>query len=779
MPDRHASSARPSPPGQGALLPDGLGASDRVAVLLPLPLNHPYDYKVPQGMTVQAGDVVLVPLGKREVFGVVWDQKDSTADAGASADEQPDLQDRLRPIIHCCAVPPMTPLLRQFIKWVSDYTMAPLGAVLRMALSVPDALRAPKPVLAVRLGQSFKSDEAPDGFKWTDARRRVVSEAKDGMARAPQDLALASGVGTSVVRGLVKAGVLEQVEVSSPRRFDSPDHQLPAPAFHGDQADAVNRLRALVEGGAFSVHLLDGVTGSGKTEVYLEAIAECLAAGRQALVLLPEIALSGQWLERFRRRFGVVPAQWHSDLTPSQRRATWRAVAEGEARVVVGARSALFLPYPELGLIVVDEEHESAFKQEDGVCYHARDMAVVRARLGGFPIVLASATPSLETLTNVKTARYGCLKLHRRHGGAELPAIELLDLRRDKPTRIEGLGQSWLAPSLRESIRETLEAGQQAMLFLNRRGYAPLTLCRTCGHRLRCPHCTAWLVEHRGRNTAFREGEALSGDLQCHHCGYRARRPETCSECGDSDSFAACGPGVERIAEEAAVLFPDARRGVMASDTLTGPNAAAKMVQAVQDGEINLLIGTQVVAKGHHFPDLTLVGVVDADLGLFGGDLRASERSYQLLHQVAGRAGRAEQPGRVVLQTSDPEHPVMQALRSGDRDSFFEMESEMRQRAHLPPFGRLAALIISSPVEKDADDFCRVLAKRAPGYEGIEILGPAPAPMALLRGRHRRRFLLKTRRDLAPQAVIADWIAGARQPSRLRLQIDIDPYSFF
>ncbi len=776
MPDRLASSARPAPPGQGAGLPSLPDSPQSVAVLLPLPLNHPYDYRVPPGLDLQPGDIVLVPLGKREVFGVVWDP---SAESDEAAEAPEDLEERLRPVIQRCAVPPMTPLLRRFVKWVSDYTMAPLGVVLRMALSVPEALRAPKPVLAVRLAGAAGSEATPEGFKWTDARRRVVAEAADGMARPAADLALASGVGASVVRGLVKAGLLEQVEVSSPRRFDPPDPLLPAPSFHGDQADAVSRLRALVEGEDFSVNLLDGVTGSGKTEVYLEAIAETLAAGRQALVLLPEIALSGQWLERFRRRFGVAPAQWHSDLTPGQRRATWRAVAEGEARVVVGARSALFLPYGELGLIVVDEEHESAFKQEDGVCYHARDMAVVRARLGAFPIVLASATPSLETLTNVKTARYGCLKLHRRHGGAELPAIELLDLRRDKPTRIEGLGQSWLAPSLRDSIKDTLAKGEQAMLFLNRRGYAPLTLCRTCGHRLRCPHCTAWLVEHRGRNFSFHDGETSGADLQCHHCGYRARRPESCPECGDSDSFAACGPGVERIAEEAAVLFPEARRGVMASDTLTGPNAAAKMVQAVQEGEINLLIGTQVVAKGHHFPDLTLVGVVDADLGLFGGDLRASERSYQLLHQVAGRAGRAERPGRVVLQTSDPEHPVMQALRSGERDSFFEMEAEMRQRAYLPPFGRLAALIISSPVEKDADDFCRALAKRAPGYEGIEILGPAPAPMALLRGRHRRRFLLKTRRDLAPQGVISEWVRGVRLPSRLRLQIDIDPYSFF
>lgn len=780
MPDRHASSARSPRTGQNGVLPGLLETPGRVAVLLPLPLDHPYDYNVPDGMDAQPGDIVLVPLGKREVTGVVWDPpRGSGQDGTASPDADID-EERLRPIIAVCAAPPMTPLLRRFVEWVAEYTMAPRGAVLRMALSVPEALQAPKPVLAVRLpvARDIASETANGGIKWTDARRRVSAEAKDGVARAASDLALASGVGVSVVRGMVKLGLLEQVEVSSPRRFEPPDLTLSPPEFVGDQADAVQRLKVLVQQEAFSVSLLDGVTGSGKTEVYLEAIAECLAAGKQALVMLPEIALSGQWLGRFERRFGVAPAQWHSDLTPAQRRATWRAVAEGDARVVVGARSALFLPYGELGLIVVDEEHETAFKQEDVVCYHARDMAVVRARLGGFPIVLASATPSLETLTNVQSGRYGCLKLHKRHGGAELPAIELLDLRKDKPTRIEGLGQSWLAPSLRAAIAETLAGGQQAMLFLNRRGYAPLTLCRTCGHRLRCPHCTAWLVEHRGRNL-LADSEAPGGDLQCHHCGYRARRPDSCPECGDSESFAACGPGVERIAEEAAVLFPEARRAVMASDTLTGPNAAANMIRAVQDGEINLLIGTQVVAKGHHFPDLTLVGVVDADLGLFGGDLRASERSYQLLHQVAGRAGRAGRPGRVVLQTSDPEHPVMQALRSGDRDSFFEMESAMRQRSYLPPFGRLAALIISSPVEADAEEFCRNLAKRAPGWEGIEILGPAPAPMALLRGRHRRRFLLKTRRDLSPQAVIRAWTAEIRLPNRLRLQIDIDPYSFF
>jgi primosomal protein N' (replication factor Y) len=508
--------------------------------------------------------------------------------------------------------------------------------------------------------------------------------------------------------------------------------------------------------------LLTGVTGSGKTEVYFEAIAATLRAGRQALVLLPEIALSTQWLARFRNRFGVAPALWHSELTSRTRRDTWRAVAEGEARVLVGARSALFLPFPDLGLIVVDEEHETAFKQEEGVVYHARDMAVVRARLCEAACVLASATPSLESVTNAETGRYAALHLPARHGGADMPDVELVDLRRTPPER-----GRFLSPPLVEAVSATLARGEQAMLFLNRRGYAPMTLCRACGHRLRCPNCTAWLVEHRAQRR-----------LQCHHCGHVEAPPEACPQCGAAHATVPIGPGVERVLEEAASLWPEARRLVMASDTIPGPAASAAAAQSIQDRAVDLVIGTQIVAKGWHFPHLTLVGVVDADLGLAGGDLRAAERTFQLLHQVAGRAGREEHRGRVLLQSFAPEHQVMQALVSGDLDAFMAAEADARRPGHWPPFGRLAALIVSSEDERAADRAARDLGLAAPGGEGVEVLGPAPAPLAILRGRHRRRLLLKTRRDIAVQPLLHDWLAKVEVAGNVRVQVDVDPVGF-
>jgi primosomal protein N' (replication factor Y) len=510
------------------------------------------------------------------------------------------------------------------------------------------------------------------------------------------------------------------------------------------------------------VSLLDGVTGSGKTEIYLEAIAETLRQGRQVLILLPEIALSSQWLARFERRFGVAPAVWHSDLSSRTRRTTWREVAAGTALVVVGARSALFLPFPDLGLVIVDEEHETAFKQEEGVVYHARDMAIVRARLCHSPAVLVSATPSLETIANVEAGRDRRIHLPDRFGGATLPHVELIDLRATPPER-----GKFLAPPLVTAIHDTLARGEQAMLFLNRRGYAPLTLCRTCGHRMQCPNCTAWLVEHRARRL-----------LQCHHCGHSAPIPVECPECKAQHSLTPVGPGVERITEEATAAFPDARLMVMASDTLTGPHAAAEAAQAIEDRRVDLIIGTQIVAKGWHFPHLTLVGAVDADLGLGGGDLRAAERTVQLLHQVAGRAGRAEAPGRVLLQTFAPEHKVMQALLSGDLDTFRENEAAERRPGHWPPFGRLAAIIVSADSAEAADIAARDLGRAAPAGEGFEILGPAPAPLAILRGRHRRRLLLKARRDIAVQTILRDWIARVPTGRGVKVEIDIDPVSF-
>ncbi|MBM3566351.1 MAG: primosomal protein N', partial [Alphaproteobacteria bacterium] len=508
----------------------------------------------------------------------------------------------------------------------------------------------------------------------------------------------------------------------------------------------------------------DGVPGSGKTEVYFQAIAAALESGHQALVLLPEIALGAQWLARFHARFGVEPAVWHSDIGHADRRATWRAVADGEAKVVVGARSALFLPFRDLGIIIVDEEHDGSYKQEDGVIYNARDMAVVRARLGKIPAVLVSATPSLETVANIEAGRYAVRHLPDRHGGAMMPDVSIIDMRAEKLP-----AGRWISNPLAQALAATLAAGEQAMLFLNRRGYAPLTLCRGCGHRFRCPNCSAWLVEHRSGQTAR---------LRCHHCGFGAPLPGACPACQAEGKFAACGPGIERLAEEAHGIFPAARIAVAASDTLAGPEAAAELVRRIERDEIDLLIGTQIVAKGYHFPMLTLVGVVDADLGLAGGDLRAAERTYQLLYQVAGRAGRGERPGRVLLQTFMPSHPVMGALAAGDRGRFLLAESDARREAAMPPFGRLVALIVSGEREPDVEKAARALAAAQPADVGLRILGPAPAPLAFLRGRHRRRFLLKAARETQIQEIVRAWLQRADIPRSVRVQADVDPYGF-
>ncbi len=742
------ASASSRPPESGDPQGDLLGAETRVAVLLPLPLREAYDYRVPDGMTLNHGDFVEVPLGPRRVIGVVWGPGAGVVEAR-----------RLKPVVRRFDVPPMTAVARRFVEWVAAYTMTLPGFVLRMAVSVPAALEPPKPILAY-----LKRPDAlaPPGFKMTDARRRVLALLEDGPPRTPSELAEEAGCGATVVRGLAEAGLLEPLLLPPAPPLGRPDWARPGPALSPHQEAAADDLRGRVQAGGYSTVLLDGVTGSGKTEVYYEAIAAALKQGKQALILLPEIALSAQWLDRFARRFGAAPAEWHSELTGSQRRDTWRAVAKGEVPVVVGARSALFLPYPDLGVIIVDEEHDSAYKQEEGAIYHARDMAVARAHLGGLPIVLVSATPSLETKVNADSGRYARIELPSRHGGAQLPEVALVDLRRDRPP-----ARHWLAPSLRKALAETLAGGEQAMLFLNRRGYAPLTLCRACGHRMQCPNCTAWLVEHR-----------LARKLQCHHCGLQQPLPPACPECGEEGTMAACGPGVERIAEEVAELFPAARAAIMASDTLYGPRAIQEMVRKITDHELDIIIGTQVMAKGHHFPMLTLVGVVDADLGLNGGDLRAAERTYQLLHQVAGRAGRGERPGTVMLQTFMPEHPVMQALAAGDRDGFYQLEAEMRQDAGMPPFGRLAALIVSGEDPTLVDRVAMALGRAAPRSETVHVLGPAPAPLALLRGRHRRRLLLKAPRATQVQSLIADWLGRVEIPPAIRVQIDVDPYSF-
>ena len=705
----------------------------------------PLDYRVPDGMAVEPGSVVVAPLGPRQLIGVAWEaDRLQTEEVG---------DNRLRPLAGLVEVPPIPAPLRRLVEWTADYYLSPIAAVLRMVLSTSAALSGPRQMIEYR-----PTGTAP--ARLTRQREQALARI-DGRQGTVRELAAHAEVSEAVMRGLVNAGALERVEVDADQPYPRPDADFALPDLNDEQKDAADSLLSAI-GKGFDPVLLDGVTGSGKTEVYFEAIAEAVRQGTQVLVLLPEIALTQPFLTRFTARFGCEPVTWHSDLRSSQRRRAWRAIASGEATVVVGARSSLFLPYANLGLIVVDEAHEPSFKQEEGVQYHARDVAVMRGHFEQIPVILASATPAIETRHMVEVGRYRELKLTERHGPALLPEIRSINLTQDPPAR-----GRWLAPSLVAELESNLDAGEQSLLFLNRRGFAPLTLCRHCGHRFQCPNCTAWMVEHR-----------LMHRLACHHCGHVMPPPKACPECGEEDSLVACGPGVERIADEIADLFPEARTMVVTSDTIWSPARAAEFVRGMEAGEIDIVIGTQLVTKGYHFPNLTLVGVVDADLGLQGGDLRAAERSFQQIQQVAGRAGRGDKPGRVLVQTHDPEAPVIAALVSGDASGFYAAETEARCEASMPPFGRLAAIIVSSEVKSEAEAVARRIGHAAPTVEGMAVFGPAPAPLAMLRGRHRQRLLVHAARKLDVQDVIRDWLGALEWSNKVRVAVDVDPYSF-
>ena len=721
------------------------GPNPRAGVLLPYPLPGPYDYKLPRDVEVARGLLVVAPLGSREALGAVWGEAEGTVG-----------DNRLKHAVPLEGNPVLPADLCDFIDWVADYTLNSPGVVLAMALRSRQAFEPDVPRTAYVLGS-----ETPK--RLTPARARVIETAKDGLARSVGGLAEEANVTPAVVRGLIEHGALTAVERPEFDPVPKPDQDFATTTLSLEQEAAARSLKAAVAARRFSTALLDGVTGSGKTETYFEAVAEALRQNKQVLILLPEIALTVQFLDRFAARFGCRPAEWHSDLTQKERRRVYRAAMRGEARVIVGARSALFLPLPALGLIIVDEEHEQAYKQEDGPIYHARDMAVVRARIAKCPVVLASATPSLETFVNATGGRYAHLKLPRRHGNATLPQVRLIDL-----TQGRGEAGTFLSPPLREALAVTLGAGEQAMLFLNRRGYAPLTLCEACGHKITCPNCSAWLVEHRYRRR-----------LVCHHCGYDCATPSQCPQCAAQASFIACGPGVERVAEEFAAAFPGARMAIASSDTMQGPGETQAAIRAMNKREIDVLIGTQIVAKGHHFPQLTLVGVIDADLGGSDGDVRARERTFQLLHQVSGRAGRAEKPGLVLIQTRNPKDAVMLALASGDRDAFYEQERQFRERAGAPPFGRLAAIILSSHDGDAAREAGRILAKAAPAARGVRVWGPTPAFYSLLRGQTRERLLVQAERGVDIQAYLRTWLRQVKTANSVRLTVDVDPMSFF
>ena len=716
---------------------------DIVAVMVGVAVEGPYSYSVPPGMLVERGSIVAVPLGPRLTLGVVWGPpKDTIA------------HNRLRAIAQSYDVPPLSEELLKLVDWVARYTLAPPGQVLRAVLRSSEALDPPRPVIAYR-----RTGYEPE--KLTPARLRVLDTLTDDMPLPRAALLGAAGVSQSVLDGLERAGALEKLEIAPPPVALPPNPDEGAARLNPEQQAALEQVTAL-DPHEFGVALLDGVTGGGKTEVFFEAVADTLRAGRQALILLPEIALTHTFLDRFTKRFGTRPAEWHSEVAPLQRARVWRGVLDGTVRAVVGARSALFLPFRELGMLVLDEEHDGAYKQSDGVNYHARDMAIVRARFAKARVILSSATPSVETRNNANAGRYAHVLLTARYAAASLPNITAIDMRLDGPEK----GQ-WIAPTLAREVFAALDRGEQALLFLNRRGYAPLTLCRSCGHQYQCPDCSAWLVEHRFR-----------GVLMCHHCGHEIRAPRNCAACGDVDALVPVGPGIERIAEEAAARFPDARRVILSSDMGTNAQLRERFSEITR-GEYDLIIGTQLVSKGHHFPKLSVVGVLDADLGLAHGDPRAAERTFQILTQVAGRAGRASQIGKAFLLTYHPAHAVMRAMVTGDREAFYAHELAAREAGILPPFGRLAALIVSANEHDIAMNFAKRLLSAAPMTERVRLFGPADAPVAMVRGRHRVRLLVQSSKEFDLSGYVRFWLQSAERPTgNLRVQVDIDPVSF-
>lgn len=721
----------------------------RIAVLTTEPVGL-LDYLSPEG-GVALGQPVQVPLGPRRVMGVVWGPGQGDVDAA-----------RLRPVAGLIDAAPLSPGMVEFLARAADYTLTPLPVMLRMALRAPDLDRpAAERRVVHRAG--------PPPARLTDARAAVLRVIDDhgGAGFGLSELAQLAGVGVSVVKGLVAAGTLVETAAPVDLPFPRLDPLRPGKPLAPDQAVAADALRGAVRGGAYGTTLLRGVTGSGKTEVYLEAVAECLRAGRQALVLLPEIALSAEFLDRVETRFGARPGEWHSGITRTERRRLWHMAGRGDVGMVVGARSALFLPFRDLGLIVVDEEHDSSYKQDETVYYNARDMAVLRASIEGAQVVLASATPSVESWVNAASGKYARLDLRSRYGEAELPQMAAIDLRTE-----EMASGTWISPTLAAAVEERMGRGEQSLLFLNRRGYAPITTCRACGHQVGCDDCDARMVEHRFQKR-----------LVCHQCGASRPVPVACPACGAEGRMTAVGPGVERLGEEVAARFPGARAVVLSSDLFGSARALKDSLATIAAGGADIIIGTQIVAKGHNFPLLTLVGVIDADLGLQGADLRAAERSFQLMRQVAGRAGRqgGERPGLALLQTHQPDHPVIRAILSGEDEAFWDAEASARRAAQMPPFARLAGIILSHPDQPVVEAYAAELARRAAPLRdiGAELFGPAPAPIARVRARYRVRMLIRAPRQAPVQPAITAWLGAApRPPANLRLSVDIDPQSF-
>ena len=738
--------------------------SNEVAVLVSGPFNEPFDYSVESKKDgVCVGQVVLVPFGKRKNVGIIVGEGTRTIP-----------KEKLKRIEEIYEINPIPQPSIELINFLATWYCVYKGLVLKMVLSPVEAITSTeyKKVYKSKFQDSDEIEEI-NKYKITSKRKLILDFLfKSKQAVFQEDLIDNTGVSKSILKDMTKKNLIveELVKKQAYSNLKVPNYNKIKfeinKLLNSEQKNAVEKINVSIKKKKPDCFLLDGVPGSGKTETYFQTVKTCLDEGKQILILLPEISLTPDWEKRFYQSFSFAPLVWHSGITKTKKKQIWLSALNSSAGVIVGARSALMLPILNLGLIIVDEEHDPAFKQEEGVRYNARDMAIYKAIRSSVPIVLASATPSLETYHNMKIGKYIHLTLPKRATGAALPDIKLIDLKANTPER-----GKWISSVLTNEIKSKLDNREQSLLFLNRRGYAPLTICNSCGNKIKCVNCETWLVEHRSQNT-----------LVCHHCGYTKRISNTCDICGAEGQIKACGPGVERIEEEINQLFPEAKLTVLSSDTMKSQKTLVKTLEKIKNNKVDIIIGTQMIAKGHDFPDLKLVGIIDSDVGLSGGDLRASERSFQLLQQVSGRSGRhsidEQDKGVVFLQTYDNENPIIRAIAKNNRDDFFEKELSSRKNANMPPFGRLAAIILSSKYERKLDGFASELLRVAPLFKNVKIFGPAPAPLYFLRGKYRRRFLIKSDKTVNIQDVLLNWTNKIKTPHNVKLTIDIDPFSF-
>lgn len=724
-------------------------------VAIPAPLDRLFDYLPPKTLDatpLMPGQRVEVPFGRGRKIGVILELTETTAVA----------PERLREV---CSVLDLEPLLGdedlKLLTWASRYYHYPVGEAMATATSI----LAGKQQSAVNLkalflkataeGLEASRAESIKGRRQTELLR-ILSEHPEGILAA--QLAELHDTYKSSARTLVKNGLAVWLEQPVPEAQKCMT-VAEGPLLNDEQSAAVAAIVGSL--GQYQAFLLEGVTGSGKTEVYLRAVEAMLAKDLQVMILLPEISLTPQLEARFRKRFGAPLVVYHSGLSEAQRRAAWLAMQRGEAAIILGTRSAVFTPMRSPGLIILDEEHDGSFKQQEGFRFSARDVAVMRARISSVPVVLGSATPALESLFNVEQGRYGHLLLRQRAGGAAAPRFRLLDIR----------GQSMregISGRLTEDIRNTLQRSEQCLLFVNRRGFAPTLICHDCGWVAGCRHCDANLVIHAGDER-----------LCCHHCGHAEKLTWQCRACGSS-ALRPLGLGTERVEAVLAELFPDARIARIDRDSTKGRGRLRDILNSVVAGDVDILVGTQMLAKGHHFPNVTLVGILDVDAGLFSSDFRAMERMAQVITQVAGRAGRESRPGSVVLQTRHPTHPLLQTLAHEGFSAAARLILAERRAAGLPPFAHQCLWRAESKDAASAQLFLAALAETAArlAIPGVMVLGPAPAPLARRGGRHRWQLLLQGPERRSLHGLIDELLAFVEKPSgsgRVRWTIDVDP----